>query len=91
MCLTEVPDGCSADGPVNMPSSRLEVNGRIAATLAAPVLMILDAGQGALQRDLTTSALLAKHTLELQRAEVIGVIVNQVWSQINRWPCSVSW
>lgn len=31
------------DGPINVPSSRLEMNARVAAAVDAPVLMVLDA------------------------------------------------
>ena len=61
-----------------MPPNCLELNGRIAATLSAPVLMILDAGRGAPHPDMATNALLAKHILESQRAKVTGLIVNRV-------------
>lgn len=32
-----------SDGPINIPSNRLEMNARVAAALSAPVLMVLDA------------------------------------------------
>lgn len=31
------------DGPINVPSNRLDMNARVAAALSAPVLMVLDA------------------------------------------------
>ncbi len=32
-----------SDGPINIPSNRLDMNARVAAALSAPVLMVLDA------------------------------------------------
>ena len=61
-----------------MPGNRLELNGRIAVTLAAPVLMVLDAAEGICVDDLIDKALLSKNGLEEQRCEVLGLIINKV-------------
>ena len=44
----EIEDGsCAcADGKINVPGNRLELNAKMAVTLGAPVLMVLDAQGG---------------------------------------------
>lgn len=66
------------DGKLNVPGNRLELNGRIAATLPAPVLMVLDAAEDIGVDDLVDKALLSKNGLEEQRCEVLGLIINKV-------------
>lgn len=69
---------CLADGKINVPGNRLELNGRIAATLGAPVLMVVDTGEDIAMDDLVDKALLSKNGLEEQRCEVLGLIINKV-------------
>ena len=68
----------AADGRINVPGNRLELNARMAVTLGAPVLMVVDAGGGMGVDDLLNKALVARNGLEEQRAEVLGVIINKV-------------
>lgn len=75
---------CCTDGKLNVPGNRLELNGRIAATLAAPVLMVLDAWDDINVDDLVDKALLSKNGLEEQRCEVLGLIVNKV-NESHTW------
>ncbi|CAL8464970.1 g4505 [Coccomyxa elongata] len=70
-------EGTHEDGKLNVPGNRLELNGRIAATLAAPVLMVLDASEDICVDDLVDKALLSKNGLEEQRCEVLGLIINK--------------
>ena len=65
------------DGRINVPGNRLELNARMAVALGAPVLMVVDAGEGMGPDDLANKALVARNGLEEQRAEVLGVIVNK--------------
>ncbi len=74
-----------ADGRLNVPGNRLELNGRIAATLAAPVLMVLDAGDDISVDDLIDKALLSKNGLEEQRCEVLGLIVNKASLRLRKY------
>ena len=61
-----------------MPGNRLELNARMAVTLGAPVLMVVDAAEDMGPEDVLNKALVARNGLEEQRAEVLGVIVNKV-------------
>ncbi|BDA50565.1 phosphate acetyltransferase [Coccomyxa sp. Obi] len=72
-----VIEGTHEDGKLNVPGNRLELNGRIAATLASPVLMVLDASEDISVDDLVDKVLLSKNGLEEQRCEVLGLIVNK--------------
>ena len=72
----------TADGPINLPGSRLEVNAKIAATLSAPTLMVLDAKQDS-AAELATRALISRNVLEDFHAEVLGVLLNQVRAHID--------
>lgn len=65
-----------------MPGNRLELNGKIAATLTAPVLMVLDAADDLSVDDLLDKALVSKNGLEETRCEVLGVIVNKVCTSL---------
>lgn len=67
-----------ADGPVGVPSNRLELNARVAATLESPVLMVLDALEGTTPDDVANSALIAARDLQQERAEVLGLVLNRV-------------
>ena len=61
-----------------MPSNRLELNGRIAATLSSPVLAVLDARAGATAGSLFNTASIAIDSLRSTGAEVLGVALNRV-------------
>jgi hypothetical protein len=70
--------GARADGRINVPGNRLELNAKIGVALGAPVLMVLDVqGEETDVEDLLNKALVAKNGLEEQRAEVLGVIINK--------------
>ena len=69
-----------ADGPVGVPSNRLKLNAQIAAALSTPVLMVLDAPEGASADRLAESALIAAQELQRERAEVLGLVLNRVRS-----------
>ena len=66
------------DGPVNVPSNRLELNARVAATLSTPVLMVLDALEGSTPDTIASSALIAAQAIEREHAEVLGLVLNRV-------------
>ena len=61
-----------------MPGNRLELNARLAASLGAPVLMVLDANRASGVDDLVNKALVSRNGLTEERAEVLGLIVNKV-------------
>ena len=61
-----------------MPGNRLELNARLAASLDAPVLMVLDANSATGIDDLVNKALVSRNGLTEERAEVMGLIVNKV-------------
>ena len=61
-----------------MPGNRLELNARMAASLDAPVLMVLDADSASGVGDLVNKALASRNSLKEERAQVVGVIVNKV-------------
>lgn len=61
-----------------MPGNRLELNARMAASLDAPVLMVLDADSASGVGDLVNKALASRNGLKEERAQVVGVIVNKV-------------
>ena len=61
-----------------MPGNRLELNARMAASLDAPVLMVLDANSASGVSDLVTKALVSRNGLLEERAQVVGLIVNKV-------------
>ena len=63
-----------------MPGNRLELNARLAASLDAPVLMVLDANSATGVDDLVNKALVSRNGLTEERAEVMGLIVNKVTS-----------
>ena len=63
-----------------MPGNRLELNARLAASLDAPVLMVLDANSATGVDDLVNKALVSRNGLTEERAEVLGLIVNKVTS-----------
>lgn len=73
-----VVEGTHSDGPVGVPSNRLELNARIAATLSTPVLMVLDALEDDSPQDVANSALIAKRAIEHAHAEVLGLVLNRV-------------
>lgn len=76
-----------AEGSINVPGNRLELNARIAAALDAPVLMTLDANSASSVSDLVTKALVSRNGLLEQRAEVIGLVVNKVGLQKHLPAC----
>lgn len=59
------------------PGNRLELNAKIAATLALPFLMILNAKSDS-AGDVLNRLLICKSTIEEQHAKIIGVVLNQV-------------
>ena len=61
-----------------VPSNRLELNGRIAATLSSPVLAVLDARFGATAGSLFNTASIAIDSLRSVGADVLGVALNRV-------------
>ena len=61
-----------------MPSNRLDLNGRIAATLSSPVLAVLDARSGATAGTLFNTASIAIDSLKSCGADVLGVALNRV-------------
>ena len=67
-----------AEGVINVPGNRLELNARLAASLDAPVLMVLDANSATGVDDLVNKALVSRNGLTEERAEVMGLIVNKV-------------
>lgn len=67
-----------AEGTINVPGNRLELNARVAASLDAPVLMVLDADAASGVGDLVNKALASRNGLKEERAQVVGVIVNKV-------------
>jgi len=67
-----------AEGTINVPGNRLELNARMAASLDAPVLMVLDADSASGVGDLVNKALASRNGLKEERAQVVGVIVNKV-------------
>ena len=67
-----------AEGSINVPGNRLELNARMAASLDAPVLMVLDANSASGVSDLVTKALVSRNGLLEERAEIVGLIVNKV-------------
>ncbi len=69
--------GSAADGPVYSPGNRLALNGKLAATLGSPVVMVLDANASA-PADLVSRALICKKVIEDSRGQVTGLILNQV-------------
>ena len=50
----------------------------MAASLDAPVLMVLDANSASGVSDLVTKALVSRNGLLEERAEIVGLIVNKV-------------
>ena len=66
------------EGTINVPGNRLELNARMAASLDAPVLMVLDADAASGVGDLVNKALASRNGLKEERAQVVGVIVNKV-------------
>ena len=72
------PSCAPAEGSINVPGNRLELNARMAASLDAPVLMVLDANSASGVSDLVTKALVSRNGLLESRAEVLGLIVNKV-------------
>ena len=69
-----------AEGAINVPGNRLELNARMAASLDAPVLMVLDANSATGVDDLVNKALVSRNGLTEERTEVMGLIVNKVTS-----------
>ena len=69
-----------AEGAINVPGNRLELNARMAASLDSPVLMVLDANSATGVDDLVNKALVSRNGLTEERAEVLGLIVNKVTS-----------
>ena len=67
---------CTADGPIYVPGTRLELNAKVAATLASPILMALDAKVDE-PSDLASRALICKNTFEQSHARVLGLVLNQ--------------
>ena len=61
-----------------VPSNRLELNGRVAATLSSPVLAVIDARAGATAGSLFNIASIAIDSLKGCGAEVLGVALNRV-------------
>jgi len=61
-----------------VPSNRLELNGRVAATLSSPVLAVIDARAGATAGSLFNIASIAIDNLRGCGAEVLGVALNRV-------------
>ena len=61
-----------------VPSNRLELNGRVAATLSSPVLAVIDARAGATPGSLFNTASIAIDGLKGCGAEVLGVALNRV-------------
>ena len=74
------PRRAAAEGAINVPGNRLELNARLAASLDAPVLMVLDANSATGVDDLVNKALVSRNGLTEERAEVMGLIVNKVTS-----------
>ncbi|CAK0787083.1 hypothetical protein CVIRNUC_010299 [Coccomyxa viridis] len=70
--------GTHEEGAINVPGNRLELNARLAASLDAPVLMVLDANSATGIDDLVNKALVSRNGLTEERAEVMGLIVNKV-------------
>ena len=70
LLLQRAPSTCRAN--------RLELNARLAASLDAPVLMVLDANSATGIDDLVNKALVSRNGLTEERAEVMGLIVNKV-------------
>lgn len=66
-----------AEGTINVPGNRLELNARMAASLDAPVLMVLDANKASGIDDLVNKALVSRNGLLEERAQVVGLIVNK--------------
>ena len=66
-----------AEATVNVPGNRLELNARMAASLDAPVLMVLDANSASGVSDLVNKALASRNAIQEERAEVLGLIVNK--------------
>ena len=66
-----------------VPSNRLELNGRVAATLSSPVLAVLDARAGATAGSLFNTASIAIDSLKGCGAEVLGVALNRVCTEVH--------
>ena len=77
-CSEEVELALCADGPVGIPSSRLQLNAAMAATLESPMLMTLDAPEGRSAEDLCNSAVIAAAECRGQHADILGVLLNRV-------------
>ena len=62
---------------MNVPGNRLELNARLAASLDAPVLMVLDANSASGVSDLVNKALASRNAIQEECAQVLGLIVNK--------------
>ena len=75
--LLEFRQHSAADGPIYSPGNRLSLNAKFAATIEAPVLMVMDVGTST-AADIVDRSMICKNTIKEEHAQVIGVVLNQV-------------